>query len=129
MTGVQTCALPIYSNTSTVDDTHPTTPSTINSTLIKNRKYVANKKNGGLIPPIPDERVKWVAIGCQQCIECRKQKAREWQIRLQEDLKHNTNAKFITLTFSNESILKLKEKIDKKLSVDDDGVLTETPLS
>ena len=97
-------------------------------TLIKNRKYVANKKNGGVIPPIPDERVKWVAIGCQQCIECRKQKAREWQIRLQEDLKHNANAKFITLTFSNESILKLKEQIDKKMSVDDDGVLTETPL-
>ena len=97
-------------------------------TLIKNRKYIANKKNGGVIPPIPDERVKWVAIGCQQCIECRKQKAREWQIRLQEDLKHNVNAKFITLTFSNESILKLKEQIDKKISVDDDGVLTETPL-
>ena len=97
-------------------------------TLIKNRKYVANKKNGGLIPPIPDERVKWVAIGCQQCIECRKQKAREWQIRLQEDLKHNANAKFITLTFSNECILKLKEQIDKKMSVDDDGKLTETPL-
>ena len=29
------------------------------------------------IPPIKDERVKYVPIGCQECIECRKQKARQ----------------------------------------------------
>ena len=93
-------------------------------TLIKNRKYVANKKNGGIPPPVPDERVKWVAVGCQQCIECRGQKAREWQVRLEEDIKHNKNGKFITFTFSNEAILHLKETIDKKMEVDGDGVLT-----
>lgn len=81
-------------------------------TLIRNRKYTKTKKNGGNIPPIIDQRVKYVPIGCQRCIECVKQKARGWQLRLLEDIKTNTNGKFITLTFSNESILKLTEEND-----------------
>lgn len=72
---------------------------------------MANKKNKGVIPPMEDERVKYVPIGCQQCIECRKQKARSWQVRLLEDLKQHKNGKFITLTFNNESIKHLYEKI------------------
>ncbi|AXH74403.1 MAG: replication initiator protein [Microviridae sp.] len=80
--------------------------------IILNRKYLANKKNGGQVPPMPDERVKYVPIGCQNCIECRKQKAREWQIRLLEDIKTHTNGKFITLTFNNESIKELNNEIE-----------------
>lgn len=79
--------------------------------LLKNRKYTKTKKNKGIIPLIPDERVKYVPIGCQKCIECRKQYSRGWQTRLLEDIKTNTNGKFITLTFSNESILKLSNEI------------------
>lgn len=75
--------------------------------LILNRKYTKNKKNGGNIPPVLDERVKYVPVGCQNCIECRKQKARNWQVRLLEDVKYNKNGKFVTLTFSNESIKKI----------------------
>lgn len=75
--------------------------------LIKNRKYTVNKKNGGNVPPITDDRVKYIAAGCQKCIECRKQKKREWQLRLLEDIKTNKNGKFITLTFNNEAILEL----------------------
>lgn len=75
--------------------------------LILNRKYKANKKNGGVIPAIKDQRTVYVPIGCQECIECRKQKARGWQIRLLEDIRHNRNGKFITLTFSNEEYTKL----------------------
>ncbi|AXH75112.1 MAG: replication initiator protein [Microviridae sp.] len=98
-------------------------------TLIKNRKYTANKKNGGNVPPIPDERVKYVAVGCQQCIECRKQKARGWQVRLLEDIKTNTNGKFITLTFSNESIKHLTEIVANKTDIDKEtGEVTETIL-
>lgn len=82
--------------------------------LIKNRKYTANKKNGGNIPPVPDERVKYVPIGCQRCIECRKQKARAWQVRLLEDIKENRNGKFITLTFSNEGIKKVYDQLEDK---------------
>ena len=47
--------------------------------LIKNRKYIANKKNGGAIPPVTDLRVIMVPVGCGKCIECLKQKGREWQ--------------------------------------------------
>lgn len=83
--------------------------------LIENRKYRATKKNGGVIPAIKDHRTRYVPIGCQTCIECRKQKAREWMARLQEDIKVNKNAKFITLTFSTESIVKLCKE-DEKLS-------------
>lgn len=80
--------------------------------LIKNKKYVKNKKNGGVIPPVNDERVLWVPVGCQRCIECRKQKARGWQVRMLEDIKTNRNGVFITLTLSNESIKKIVEQCE-----------------
>ncbi len=86
--------------------------------LIKNRRYVANKKNRGVIPPLPigidgkpDERVMMVPVGCQKCMECRKKKRREWQVRLTEEVKHNKNGIFVTLTFSDESIKELGEGI------------------
>ncbi|AXH76997.1 MAG: replication initiator protein [Microviridae sp.] len=71
-------------------------------TQYRNRKYLKNKKNGGIIPPIFDSRTGWVPGNCGNCMECRKEKAREWRLRLLEDIKTNTNGKFITLTFSNE---------------------------
>lgn len=82
--------------------------------LIKNPKYKATKKNGGNIPAVSDIRVTMVPIGCGKCIECRKQESRKWQIRLLEDVRHNTNGKFITLTFSNESIKELIEVVNEK---------------
>lgn len=75
--------------------------------LIKNPKYKSNKKNGGVVPAVHDPRVLYVPIACGKCMECCKAKAREWQIRLLEDIKTNKNGKFITLTFSNESIKKI----------------------
>lgn len=75
--------------------------------IIHNPKYKPNKKNGGNIPPVNDYRILGVPIGCGKCIECVKQKSREWQIRLSEDIKTHTNAKFVTLTFSNEQYKKL----------------------
>lgn len=79
------------------------------SKLIKNPKYKANNKNGGEIPPMADTRISYVPIACGNCIECRKKKAREWQVRLLEDIKTNKNGKFVTLTFSNESIKEISE--------------------
>lgn len=75
--------------------------------LIYNRKYKANKKNGGNAPYMKDPRVAWVPIGCQVCIECRQKKSREWAIRLMEDIKKYKNGKFITLTYSTEAIKQL----------------------
>lgn len=83
--------------------------------LIKNRKYTATKKNGGCVPYLDDLRKSFVPIGCGNCIECRKQKAREWQVRLNEEIKSNQKkAYFLTLTFSNESLEKLMKSKHSK---------------
>lgn len=82
--------------------------------LIKNRRYIANKKNGGIIPAVPDIRVLAVPIGCGRCMECRRQEARKWQIRLLEDIRHRKDGVMVTLTFSDESIKELTEAIEKK---------------
>ena len=79
--------------------------------LIDNPKYKANKKNGGIIPPISDNRVLLVPVGCGKCIECRKQKKREWQVRMLEDIKTNKNGKFVTLTFDRENLIKLQDDV------------------
>lgn len=89
--------------------------------LIKNPKYTATKKNGGIIPPITDPRIQYVPRACTKCIECCKQKAREWQARLLEDIKTNTNAKFITFTLSNEQYTKLANEVPQINGNDLDG--------
>ena len=66
---------------------------------------------GGNIPPIQDKRVLMVPVGCGKCIECKKQKARNWQVRLQEDIRVNKNAKFVTYTFSEHELQKLDNEI------------------
>lgn len=80
--------------------------------LIRNRKYTETKKNGGKIPPVTDRRVLMIPVGCQQCIECRKQKARAWQVRLHEEIRRPAKREFVTLTFSNESYKELYKEIN-----------------
>lgn len=91
--------------------------------LIQNRKYVSNKKNGGNVPVPSDGRVLAVAIGCGRCMECMKKKAREWQVRLLEDVRHNKNGKFVTLTFSDESIAELSKDIEDKRGYELDNAI------
>ena len=79
--------------------------------FIRNPRYIPNKKNNGIVPEVKDPRVLMVPIGCNDCMECRKKKAREWQVRLLEDVRHNKNGKFVTLTFSDESIYSLSQEI------------------
>ena len=83
--------------------------------LIKNKKYISNKKNGGVIPAVNDERVLYVPVGCGRCIECTKQKANNWRVRLLEEIRYNNNYTFVTLTFSDMSLLYLRSKL-KELS-------------
>lgn len=78
--------------------------------LIKNKKYTKNKKNGGVIPAVSDNRVLWVTAACGKCFECRKQKARAWQVRMSEELRENPNAIFVTLTISDESFEYIMDK-------------------
>lgn len=88
--------------------------------LIKNPKYKPTRKNNFNPPPIAeydengnfikyivDPRVLFVPIGCGNCIECRKQKARQWQVRLNEEKKEHTYKYCLTLTFSNDKLEEL----------------------
>lgn len=75
--------------------------------LMKNPKYRINKKNGGEVPVCEDMRVLYVPVGCEECIECRKQKAGQWRTRLLEEIRVNSECTFITLTFSDEWIAKI----------------------
>ena len=84
--------------------------------LIRNRKYTINKKNGGVIPPLNDKRCKMVPVGCGKCVECKRQKSREWQVRLSEELRENKNGKFITWTFSDEGLQELDNLIGEELT-------------
>lgn len=88
--------------------------------LIKNKKYISNKKNGGVIPAVKDERVLYVPIGCGRCIECTKQKANNWRVRLLEEIRNNSNYTFVTLTFSDMSLIYLRSKL-KELSYNIDN--------
>lgn len=79
--------------------------------LIKNKKYLPNKKNGGNVPIAEDDRVLYVPVGCGRCFECRRQKRREWQVRLTEDIKINNRCLFVTLSFSEQSLDSLEKDI------------------
>lgn len=76
---------------------------------ILNPKYLPSKRNDYNPPPLLDERLKYVPTKCGRCIECRKQKQREWLIRMNEELKDNRNALFITLTISDKALKELKQ--------------------
>lgn len=67
------------------------------------------KKNGYNPPTITDERMRYVPIGCGNCIECRKQKARSWQVRLTEELK-TRRGYFVTLTFREDELDRLQKE-------------------
>lgn len=81
---------------------------------IRNGRYVANKKNGGVVPAIPDYRVMATPIKCGQCMECHKQKRNEWRVRISEEIKSDIRGYFVTLTFSDENIKKLAQIEDLK---------------
>ena len=81
-------------------------------TFRKNKKYTATKKNGGNIPAVIDKRVLYVPTGCGKCMECAKQKEREYRVRLLEEVKNNkTKGHFLTMTFSTDAIKKLSAGI------------------
>ena len=73
--------------------------------FIPNPRYRENKQNGGNVPRARDTRLKWIPAACGNCIECRQAKAREWQVRLNEELRENPNAYFMTMTFSDKTLL------------------------
>lgn len=96
--------------------------------IVSNPRYLPSKKNGGIIPAVKDTRALRIPRGCGHCIECRQKKANEWLVRLNEDIKHHTNGKWTTLTFSNESIKHLCNQEYKFTSYKWDGLRKEKIL-
>lgn len=78
--------------------------------LIPNPKYRTSKKRGYYVPKMYDNRLKYVPVACGKCYECRKKKAREWNIRLSEDIRH-FKAWFITLTIDDTSMNELLKEM------------------
>lgn len=76
--------------------------------IIENRRYVANKKNGGVIPAMFDIREKYVEVPCMRCMECMRKKANNWKVRLLEEIKDNKGIG-VTLTFSTESLIEFEK--------------------
>jgi hypothetical protein len=80
--------------------------------LVRNPRYKSNKKNGGIIPPLLDERVKMVPIGCQRCIECRKQRRMEWVSRLMYEHRNSKmRGHWCTFTYSPVEWCKLRDSV------------------
>lgn len=86
----------------------------LNPKLIRNRRYVGNEKNNWTIPECKDERLLYIQAQCGKCWECRKRKASEWRLRLTEALSTWEGGKFVTLTYSDKELNKLKEKYNNE---------------
>lgn len=86
--------------------------------FILNRKYIPNQKNNGNPPTIKDARTQYVPVGCGKCMECMRQKAREWQVRLHEELRTDDRRMklFVTLSFSDKSLTELEKDVKPGLS-------------
>ena len=93
-------------------------------TYIKNPKYKPNKKNKGKPPICKDRRLFYIPAKCGCCIECRKEKQREWRVRLEEELRSNFGY-FTTLTISPEGIKEIEEKTNLKWEENPNEIATK----
>ena len=78
--------------------------------LIKNKKYLPNKKNNWNPPKCTDHRVLYITAACGKCLECRKQKQREWLVRM-TNLKKSLEDRMAALIASSKY---LQDKIAKE---------------
>ena len=85
--------------------------------LIPNRRYLPTKKNGGVPPVCPNERLRYVTAACGECYECRKQKQRQWMVRMSEENRQTPNAYFLTLTIDDKSYKQLKQTSSNTSSI------------
>lgn len=75
------------------------------SNYIRNKKYEKGSKdykNG-----VDIGKMKWIETKCGECIECRRERANEWRVRLTEEIKGDKRGRFTTLTFKEEELEKL----------------------
>ena len=92
--------------------------------FVKNPKYKPNKKNKGKPPVCKDRRLLYIPTKCGCCIECRKEKQREWRVRLEEELRSNFGY-FTTLTISPEGIKEIEKKTGLKWEENPNEIATK----
>lgn len=90
----------------------------------KNPKYLPNKKNKGRPPICMDRRLLYIPAKCGCCIECRKEKQREWRVRLEEELRSSFGY-FTTLTVSPEGVKEIEEKTGLKWEENPNEIATK----
>ena len=93
-------------------------------TFIKNPKYKPNKKNNGKPPVCRDRRLLYIPTKCGCCIECRKEKQREWRVRLEEELRTSFGY-FTTLTISPEKIKEIESTTNLKWEENPNEIATK----
>lgn len=94
-----------------------------------NPKYLPTKKNGYNPPKLTDERFRYIEAECGKCWECRKKKARQWAIRIGEELRGNKGV-FATLTLNEECLESLCKdlKINKEKIKGKENLVLKTAL-
>lgn len=93
-------------------------------TFVKNPKYKPNKKNNGKPPVCKDRRLFYIPVKCGCCIECRKEKQREWRVRLEEELRTSFGY-FTTLTISQEKIKEIESTTGLKWEENPNEIATK----
>ncbi|MCD7872768.1 MAG: hypothetical protein LUG21_05650 [Clostridiales bacterium] len=77
---------------------------------IPKKEYPFNKYTFDILTD-EDQVMYTRLVPCGHCIECLRTKSKNWRIRLFEEYKSCSDAKFVTLTFSPESYEKLKQDV------------------
>lgn len=95
--------------------------------LIPNPKYKTSKKRGYYKPSQHDSRLNYVPVACGKCYECRKKRAREWKIRLAEEIRHEKSY-FVTLTIDDENLEKIKDELEIKETKGNENSIATTAL-
>ena len=92
--------------------------------LIPNPKFKTSKKRGYYKPSQHDNRLNYVPVACGKCYECRKKRAREWKIRIAEEIRHEKSY-FVTLTIDDENLEKIKDELEiKKTKGNENSIAT-----
>lgn len=81
-----------------------------NPRRIKNPAFLPSSKNDYTPQFCPDPRLKYITVPCGVCFSCLKRKSSDWRFRLLQEFKScdPTRFHFVTLTFSDDWVLKLR---------------------
>lgn len=95
----------------------------LNPRTRRNPRYLPSKKNGFTPQICPDPRLRSIVFPCGKCSECRKRKATDWRFRLYQEFLGSPGRRFhfVTLTFSDASLLALSSKYG--IDLDDPNAL------